>query len=362
MAGSLCIVGHLMLPLLTGGREPVVGGAEVQMFHLAAALQARGWRNEFLVCALDGRDAGTIATTYGTARVLYARRQRKSPADKWREKRRLWTAIRASGSELVFQRAVWDADIAAAAARHRGLPYVYALASDRDAVALPAWSRRRTAIRLATAIVAQSESQRDWMHRYGRDAECIPSGFPLPAWSPAPRETILWAGTLRALKRPQVFLDLAAAFPHQAFVLCGGPGEDAALAAAVATRAAGLPNVHDAGFVPYAEMAAHFARARLLVNTSTYEGFPNTFILAWLHGALVVSLGVDPDGLLSRHGLGVAARDVRELHAAIARAIREPAWVADTVARARAYAERRHDIESVASAYAAVFAAARAGS
>ena len=349
-----------MLPLLSGGREAVVGGAEVQMFHLAAALQARGWRNEFLVAALDGAEDGTIATAYGTARVLFARRTHKSPADKWREKRRLWSAVGATGCDVVFQRAVWDADIAAAAARRRGLPYVYALASDRDAVALPAWSRRRIVVRLASSIVAQSESQRDWMRRYGRQAVYIPSGFPLPPWSTERRETILWAGTLRALKRPQLFLDLAAAFPHQAFVLCGGAGEDAGLATAVAARAATLANLHDTGFVPYAEMAAHFSRARVLVNTSTYEGFPNTFVLAWLHGALVVSLGVDPDGLLSRGGLGVVAHDARDLHAALERALREPAWVAETTARARAYAERTHDIEAVASAYESVFTDARA--
>ncbi len=44
--------------------------------------------------------------------------------------------------------------------------------------------------------------------------------------------------------------------------------------------------------------------SHILVNTSDYEGFPNTFIQAWLHEVPVVSLHVDPDDLLTRRGLG----------------------------------------------------------
>lgn len=355
MSISLCVVGHLMLPLLRHGREPWVGGAEVQMFHLAAALRAHDVRSTFLVCGAAPADRGHLDTPYGPAEVLFPRRSQKSLRDKWREKHALWRAVRRSTADVVYQRAVWDADIASWAARRADIPYVYALASDRDALALPFLSRRRAVIRWASAIVAQTESQREAVHRVGRDAVCIPSGFPLPPPPTVERDTILWAGTLRALKRPQVLLDLAEALPEESFVLCGGGGEDPQIANAVAARAATLANVRHDGFVPYHEMATRFERARILLNTSVYEGFPNTFVLAWLHGALVLSLGVDPDGLLSRGGLGAVARDAADLARLVRRARQEPAWVEDTTARARAHAERHHDIEVVARAYESLF-------
>lgn len=362
MPGSICFVGHLLLPLLGGTSEPVVGGAEVQSFHLAEELHRRGWLLSFLVCSLDERRSGVRSTPLGPAEVLYARRLVKTTGDKLREKRATFAAVRRTAADLVFQRAVWDADVAALGARLRGRPFVYSLASDRDAIDLPRWSRRRNVLCLATAIVAQSETQRDWVRRYGREATVVPSGFPLPRWRPAAtRRDVLWVGTLRALKRPEFFLDLAAALPEHSFVLCGGPGEDPAIAAQVACRAAALPNLRYEGFVPYGAIHARFERARVLVNTSTYEGFPNTFVLGWLHGAAVLSLGVDPDGLLERRGLGLVARDARELREALLRLLADDALHADLTARARAHAERHHDVRDVASAYEALFAAALAG-
>lgn len=355
MARSLCVVGHLMLPLLAGTSEPVVGGAEVQSFHLAEELHRRGWRLEFLVCALGDGGPGEENTPLGTARRIVRRRLHKTLVDKLHEKRALFDAVRTTDADLVFERAVWDADVAALACRLRHRPFVYGLASDRDAVALPRWSRRRNVLRWSSAIVAQTAAQRDWVRRYGRDATPIPSGFPVPVWNAAPRDEVLWVGTLRTLKRPDVFLDLAAAFPEHRFVLCGGPGEDAALAARVAARAAGLANVRFEGFVPYREIHHRFARARVLVNTSTYEGFPNTFVLAWLHGAAVLSLGVDPDGRLEGDGLGVVTADPGALRAALGRLLTDDAHVTALTTRARTHAERVHDVRQVASLYEELF-------
>ena len=350
-----------MLPLLAGTPEPVVGGAEVQSFHLAQELHRRGWRLSFLVCSLDGAESGVRSTALGPAHVLFPRHPVKHLGVKLHEKRALFGAVLRSRADLVFQRAVWDADLAALAARWRGRPYVYSLASDRDVVALPKWSRRRNVLHLARSVVAQTESQREWARRDGVDARVIASGFPVPAWNPAPRADVLWVGTLRDLKRPDLFLDLAAALPSHSFVLCGGAGEDTSVAARVAARAAALPNLRYEGFVPYAQMAVRFARARVLVNTSTYEGFPNTFVLAWLHGAVVLSLGVDPDERLSRDGLGVVARDPRDLAAALGALLADEARCAALAARARAHAERQHDIRTVANDYEAVFEAALGG-
>jgi glycosyltransferase involved in cell wall biosynthesis len=64
-----------------------------------------------------------------------------------------------------------------------------------------------------------------------------------------------------------------------------------------------IPNVDFKGFLPLSEVDKHFLVAKLLVNTSEHEGFPNTFLQAWSKGVPVVSF-VDPDNLITRHNLG----------------------------------------------------------
>ena len=59
-----------------------------------------------------------------------------------------------------------------------------------------------------------------------------------------------------------------------------------------------LPNLVLHGAVPRERMAAMYGGAALLLCTSRYEGFPNTFIEAWSLGIPVVST-IDPDGLIA---------------------------------------------------------------
>jgi glycosyltransferase involved in cell wall biosynthesis len=90
----------------------------------------------------------------------------------------------------------------------------------------------------------------------------------------------------------------------------------------VAAAAARLPNVTLLGFVPYTEVGALFDRARLFLNTSTVEGFPNTFLQAWVRGVPVVSF-FDPDRLVRQQRLGVAVDSLDEMRAALDRLLRE---------------------------------------
>jgi len=60
------------------------------------------------------------------------------------------------------------------------------------------------------------------------------------------------------------------------------------------------------GKLPFEETLKIFDGATLFVNTSKSEseGFPNTYIQAWLRGVPVISFDVDPDGVIAKNGLG----------------------------------------------------------
>jgi len=79
-------------------------------------------------------------------------------------------------------------------------------------------------------------------------------------------------------------------------------------------RLKSFPNVKLAGKLSHEETIREIARSRALVSTSPMEGFPNIFIEAWSCGIPVLSLFVDPGGVISREKLGfVAGGDIEKL-------------------------------------------------
>jgi hypothetical protein len=113
----------------------------------------------------------------------------------------------------------------------------------------------------------------------------------------------LWVSRCQAVKRPHVFLDLVEALPGFSFeMVC--PREDVGLWEGVAARAAGLGNLRFVERVPYHEIQGRYDAARVFVNTSEWEGWPNSFIQAGLGRTALLSLEVNPDGMFERFGLG----------------------------------------------------------
>jgi glycosyltransferase involved in cell wall biosynthesis len=162
-------------------------------------------------------------------------------------------------------------------------------------------------IRHATTIVAQTEAQRRLLAEgFGRrDAVIVRNFHPLPselAVKDDARKRVLWVANLKRLKNPEAFLRLAARFVGRSdveFVMLGAPADNPIWVSAIEERIRSSANVRYEGHVPPSEVNARLATAHLLVNTSTTEGFSNTFIQAWARDVPVVSLHVDPDGVFS---------------------------------------------------------------
>jgi len=164
-------------------------------------------------------------------------------------------------------------------------------------------------IRLAHEVVCRSiEQQNRLRDQYGRTGVLIRTGHPRPPTRDASRSHVLWVGRGNPLKQPEIFLELAARMPQHRFLMVVAH-EDAHLdlLQRVRARAAMLSNLDLYEDVPWSEIDTCFARARIFVNTSTYEGFPNTFVQAALSATPVVSLLVDPDGVLENQQIGVCA-------------------------------------------------------
>ena len=73
------------------------------------------------------------------------------------------------------------------------------------------------------------------------------------------------------------------------------------------TQLGDFSNVKLMGKLSHSDTINEISRSRALISTSPMEGFPNIFIEAWGCGVPVLSLYVDPGGVIKREKLGFVA-------------------------------------------------------
>ncbi|MBD5325298.1 MAG: glycosyltransferase [Bacteroides sp.] len=123
-------------------------------------------------------------------------------------------------------------------------------------------------------------------------------------------KVILWVGNTRSLKRPQWVFEIAKDFPEENFVLIGGNADPKVYDECV-SLAADSDNVRFLGGLPFSETNEWFSKAKVLLCTSEYEGFPNTFLQAWSNGVPVLST-VNPGNRITDKNLGFVCKDINE--------------------------------------------------
>jgi glycosyltransferase involved in cell wall biosynthesis len=218
---------------------------------------------------------------------------------------------------------------------------------------LEVWSARtqaRLGQRCAHAVVAQTEQQaalaRDTL---GLHTHVIRSFCDLGEPKPVSREAFLWVGSFAGVKDPLSFLALAERMPDVPFWMVGTERKGwQDLAAAVRERAARLSNLELLPPRPRDEVLALYRRALAVVSTSRYEGFPNVFLEGWSRGIPAISLRVDPDGVITRHGLGaVAGGSLDVMERILRRYLEEPAAVEAAGDAGYRYVRRTHTPEVI---------------
>jgi glycosyltransferase involved in cell wall biosynthesis len=324
----ICIVGLDSLGLLSGEGNPrYIGGESIQHVLLARAWrdlghdvsiivhdEGQGPRREF-----DGITAIAAHTRHGGLpgmRFFYPRATK------------LLSAMIAADAEVYYQSPAGAyTGITAWFCRATGRRFIFRVASDSDCEKehgrLQFWRDRKLfnyGLRRADVIAAQTEFQSQLLREnHGLESTVVNMMVEPPrAGTNATKDIdVLWVSNLRPLKRPELALELARQLPQVSFTLAGGPmpGAETYYEDMVAA-AARLPNVTMLGPVRYSESGGLFDRAKIFLNTSSIEGFPNTFLQAWIRAVPVVSF-FDPDSLVKRLTLGRIATSVDDMRDAI---------------------------------------------
>lgn len=215
------------------------------------------------------------------------------------------------------------------------------------------------AIEHASVHIVQTQRQAAMLEQgYGPDSTVIHNPINLNIVYPrstAP-ESILWVGKSdERVKRPSLVLELARRMPNLPFVIIMNQGVPETHE--ICLKEAGtLPNVTLIERVPFEEIESYYAAARLFVNTSVFEGFPNTFLQAAKYGVPIVSTDVDPNNMLSQHGCGITCGDDFERFVEGVRGlIKDDDLYAKMSAGALNYVRTYHDKDMVIAQYEKAF-------
>ncbi len=158
----------------------------------------------------------------------------------------------------------------------------------------------------ANAFILQTERQRDLLHdHFQRDGIVIRNPMDLTQnfQRVENSKVILWVGKSDKVKRPELVLSLAKEFPEYNFTLIMSFSNEN-IHSEILTRTQSMSNVIIQTYIPFNQVEDAYAKAGLLVNTSVFEGFPNAFLQAAKYGVPILSLNVDPDGMLTEYDCG----------------------------------------------------------
>jgi len=155
-------------------------------------------------------------------------------------------------------------------------------------------------------LFANSHSvQRSLRNEYGLGSEIIPTGVDTEFFRgdeghrPNHRLRVLFVGSLRPFKGPQMVLDAASRFPQSDFVLVGDGISGAELRARAARE--NLINVRFTGSLSLEAVREEYRSADLLFFPSTWEGSPKVILEAAACGLPVIaSSKYEPESVI--HG------------------------------------------------------------
>lgn len=365
---KVCLVNYYMWPVLSGTTVANVstGGEEVQHSLLAKALGRSGVDISVVTGDFGQSDGNlhngvkvfkTFNMTEGLPgiRLIYPRLTH------------LMRALKRADADVYYVSCAGPivGYVAAFCKLHRKR-FVFRAAIDADCELQPLYLHHRHelplyryGLRNSTTRLVQSEKQRASLaSNYGLDSKF--AGM-LVDW---PEKTIpmverpidvLWLANLKPAKRPDWIPPVCDLLPGLSIQIAGG--KDAKrpdLYDLIVDYAANKSTIEFHGAVPYTESIRLFDQTKVFINTSEFEGFPNTYLQSWARGIPVVAT-YDPDGLIQKRGLGVAVSTPAELAEAVRHLLSSPEAWRECGQRCIQFMEERYRNEVVLQPYREAF-------
>jgi len=359
---KICFLSLSSYPTLTGRNLGYAGGAEVQQVHLARELVAHGYETCFVTYRHGQNDIENVGAI---EMIKTYDRENASKMNALLKYRSIWSSLKKANADIYFHSAGSTGVLPLFCCANRK-KFVYRISSDAVALSKPIPKEynffdrtlEMLEIKRANVVVAQTNFQKSILReRFEVESVLIKNGLPIPKANcekPNP-PIVLWVGSISNVKNAHLFIELAKSIPNAKFEMVGGKTKNWQLYEKIKEAAKMLSNFKFYGFVPYHKVNEFFEKASILVNTSSVEGFPNTFLQAWAHYTPVISLNVDPDGIINKNRLGFCSKTFKQLVSDVNRLLKDEALRKKMGENGRKYVEKEHDIQEITKKYIKAF-------
>jgi len=355
---SICFIMPKAYPLFNRACPAYFGGAEVDLYMLAKEL------------ALDERfQISFIVADYGQPYIeerdgLFLINGCDLKSGPWKNARRLWQALKTADSQIYFLKTPSPALYLAyrfCQKYHRRLVYRTANSNETDGTYAhkhPLLGRLfYRVLKKAAWVFTQNDSDaQNLRQNLALVAHAIKNGHQImPAPAPQPRDNILWVGRSVTIKNPHLFFQLARKFPQEHFTMICRRATGDEQYEQLAQLARQTPNLEFLPDVPFEKTSDYFCRAKLFVNTSAAEGFPNTYIQACMAATPILSFTVNPDNFLHHFNCGRCADNEWPKFCRCFEELQQPELLEQLGRNAYHYVRGHHDIKQTVNQYKQLF-------
>lgn len=349
----VCFIILKAYPLFNRNIESRFGGAEIDLYLLATELaKDKGFEVSFVVGdygqkPIEIHEGVTVIKSVNINGNLFL--------GSWR----IWRALRRANAQLYVGKAFSLSTVLQACfCKIYKCKYIYRTAHtyECDGTYIRQHPFRGKAIiravRTAQKVLVQNcIDARNLLETVNIHSEVIRNGHRLTPLSQTSRDAILWVGRSASFKQPHLFINLAREMPDRHFTMICQKSKDDNQYDNLVEQAMQLNNLQFISRVPFDKIDRHFQRAKVFVNTSYAEGFPNTFIQACKCATPILSLNVNPDGFLDKYNCGISCDGDWNKFVDSLKFILAEKHYTELGKNARKYAEEHHDIIKIAKQY-----------
>lgn len=309
--------------------EQIMGGAELQIFYLVENAKKIGYKI-FYIYVDNGKvikNADDVILYPLTSSMLRFR-------SKWFQfRKKIKKILNEIQPDIIYTRytSSW-CGFAAIYAKKNKVKHIHALASDKapdikislkiffHPSKIAEFLYMSRGLQIATEVIAQNKFQQELLLKnfcrrgilinqmtpFVKDVNIIKHDSPI---------LVLWIGNLKNIKRPEIFIELAQILDHfnitHRMIMIGRPSKKYEYLLKCAVN--NLSNFEFKGEISQDHVNNLLLESHILVNTSEFEGFSNTFVQAWMRKVPVISMHSNPNEAITKNMLGFVAPEFQDL-------------------------------------------------
>ncbi len=255
--------------------------------------------------------------------------------------------------------------IAAMYAKKHNIKMIWHIASDDDVTKKPVAIKLNIfdnklliyGINNATHIIAQTYEQINLLKsNYNiKNATLVRNFHPYPKEKITKEDPIkvVWIANFKPLKQPELFIQLANDLKYfenrVQFIMIGAASVNEKWQNKLENDINNTKNLAYLGSKSIHKVNEILAKSHIFINTSTVEGFANTYIQSWMREVPVISLHCDPDNLLSRHNIGYLAGSYDKMKELTLELITNASKRIHMGKNAKSYAFKQHSLKNTKS-------------